>query len=128
MEISMPPSLRDVRVVSPAVNLPRRLAAAMLIAGYGFAEQHGLIPRARFRALAIAGMDPVVQSPPPWTGSSASPDDSSTSTAAPPPSSTRPAQPARMLTGLLCELERSQSRYGLQAICGTASTAVIERP
>ena len=57
----MPPSLRDVRVVSPAVNLPRPLAAALLIAGCGFAEQHGLIPRARFRALAIAGRDPVAQ-------------------------------------------------------------------
>jgi hypothetical protein len=33
-----------------------------------------------------------------------------------------------MLTDLPCELERSQSRYGLHAICGTASTAVIERP
>ncbi len=32
-----------------------------------------------------------------------------------------------MLTDLPCELERSQSRYGPQAICGTASTAVIER-
>jgi hypothetical protein len=30
-----------------------------------------------------------------------------------------------MLTDLPCELERSQSSYGLQAICGTA---VIERP
>ena len=57
----MPPSLRGVRVVSPAVNLPRPLAAALLIAGCGFAEQHGLIPRARFRALAIAGRDPVAQ-------------------------------------------------------------------
>jgi hypothetical protein len=33
-----------------------------------------------------------------------------------------------MLTDLPCELERSQSSYGLQAICGTASTAVIDRP
>jgi len=31
-----------------------------------------------------------------------------------------------MLTGLPRELERSRSRYGLQAICGTASAAVIE--
>ena len=39
----------------------------------------------------------------------------------------RSARPARMLTGLPGELERSPSRYGLQAICGTASAAVIER-
>jgi hypothetical protein len=30
-----------------------------------------------------------------------------------------------MLTDLPCELERSQSRYGLEAVCGIA---VIERP
>ena len=57
----MPALLRDVRIVSPAVNLPGPLAAALLNAGCGFAERHGLIPRARFRALAIAGTDPVVQ-------------------------------------------------------------------
>jgi hypothetical protein len=33
-----------------------------------------------------------------------------------------------MLTDLPRELERSPSRCGLQAICGTASTVVIERP
>jgi acetyl-CoA acyltransferase len=161
MEISMPASLRDVRVVSPAVNLPRPLAAALLIAGCGFAEQHGLIPRARFRALAIAGMDPVV----PFTaildatrkalqsaglgvddiglfnvyescvgvpliaqgefgipGRQAQHQRRLHRHRAP-----RPAQPARMLTDLPCEPERSQSRHGLQAICGTASAAVIER-
>jgi hypothetical protein len=32
-----------------------------------------------------------------------------------------------MLTDLPCELLRSPSRHGLQAICGTASAAVIER-
>jgi hypothetical protein len=72
VEISMPASLSDVRVVSPAVHLP------------------GL----QFRR--------------------------------PPPSGTRSARPARMLTGLPRELERSPSRYGLQAICGTARAAVIE--
>ena len=37
---------------------------------------------------------------------------------------------ARMLTDLLCELERSGGRYGLQTICeasGTANTTIIER-
>lgn len=37
---------------------------------------------------------------------------------------------ARMLTDLLCELERRGSRYGLQTICeasGTANTTIIER-
>ena len=37
---------------------------------------------------------------------------------------------ARMLTDLLCELERTGSRYGLQTICeagGTANTTIIER-
>ena len=33
---------------------------------------------------------------------------------------------AAVLAGLPRELERSPSRYGLQAICGTASAAVIE--
>ena len=51
----------------------------------------------------------------------------STSMAAPSPSATRSAQPARMITDLPRELERSPSRYGLQAICGTASAAVTER-
>ena len=37
---------------------------------------------------------------------------------------------ARMLTDLLCELERTGGRYGLQTICeahGTANTTIIER-
>ena len=37
---------------------------------------------------------------------------------------------ARMLTDLLCELERRGGRYGLQTICeasGTANTTIIER-
>lgn len=37
---------------------------------------------------------------------------------------------ARMLTDLLCELERTGQRYGLQTICeagGTANTTIIER-
>ncbi|ONM46252.1 thiolase family protein [Nocardia donostiensis] len=37
---------------------------------------------------------------------------------------------ARMLTDLLCELERSGKRYGLQTICeahGTANTTIIEK-
>ncbi len=37
---------------------------------------------------------------------------------------------ARMLTDLLCELERRGARYGLQTICeasGTANTTIIER-
>ena len=36
----------------------------------------------------------------------------------------------RMLTDLLCELERRGARYGLQTICeasGTANTTIIER-
>ena len=116
MEISMPPSLRDVRVVSPAVNLPRPLAAALLIAGCGFAEQHGLIPRARFRALAIAGTDPVAQ----FTAIL---------------DATRKAMKSAGLgvddIGLFKLYESFAGgpliTRGLQAICGTASTAVIER-
>lgn len=37
---------------------------------------------------------------------------------------------ARMLTDLLCELERSGTRLGLQTICeahGTANTTIVER-
>ena len=112
----MPPSLRDVRVVSPAVNLPRPLAAALLIAGCGFAEKHGLIPQARFRALAIAGTDPVAQ----FTAIL---------------DATRTALKFAGLgvdgTGLF-KLYKSFAdvmliAQGLQAICGTASAAVIER-
>lgn len=36
-------------------------AGALLITSREFAEQHGLTPRARFRALSVAGADPVIQ-------------------------------------------------------------------
>jgi acetyl-CoA C-acetyltransferase len=36
-------------------------AAALLIADRDFAERHGLLPRARFRALSVAAADPVIQ-------------------------------------------------------------------
>lgn len=36
-------------------------AAALLITSREFAEQHGLTPRARFRALCVAGADPIIQ-------------------------------------------------------------------
>lgn len=36
-------------------------AGALLIASRAFAEEHGLRPRARFRALSVAGDDPVIQ-------------------------------------------------------------------
>ncbi|MEV6217413.1 thiolase family protein [Nocardia sp. NPDC051833] len=36
-------------------------AAALMIADREFAERHGLVPRARFRALTVAGADPVIQ-------------------------------------------------------------------
>ncbi|WP_018178625.1 thiolase family protein [Jongsikchunia kroppenstedtii] len=36
-------------------------AAALLIADRDFAERHGLVPRARFRALSVAAADPVIQ-------------------------------------------------------------------
>jgi acetyl-CoA acyltransferase len=36
-------------------------AAAVLIADRGFAERHGLTPRARFRALSVAAADPIIQ-------------------------------------------------------------------
>ena len=71
----MPASLRDMRVVSPAVNLP------------------GL----QFTAVLDATREAM-----------------------------KPAGPGAGDTGLPRELERSPSRYGLQAICGTASAAVIE--
>ena len=47
----MPASLRDVRVASPAVNLPGPFGAALLIAGCGFAEQ-----QATRKALKSAGL------------------------------------------------------------------------
>lgn len=36
-------------------------AAALLITSRGFAERHGLTPRARFRALSVAAADPIIQ-------------------------------------------------------------------
>lgn len=36
-------------------------AAALLIASREFAEEHGLTPRARFRALSVAADDPIIQ-------------------------------------------------------------------
>ncbi|GAA1094608.1 MULTISPECIES: thiolase family protein [Mycobacteriales] len=139
-------------------------AAALLIASREFAEEHGLRPRARFRALAVAADDPIVQ----FTailrashtalrrsGLEASdidlfevneafagvplmfqrefdvPDDKlnvngGSVAIGHPLGSTG----ARMLTDLLCELERRGDRFGLQTVCeatGTANATIIER-
>lgn len=139
-------------------------AAALLIAEQGFAEQHGLIPRARFRALSVAAADPILQFSAildathkalKASGLSADdidlfevneafagvpimfqrefgvPDDKlnvngGSVAIGHPLGSTG----ARMLTDLLCELERSGTRVGLQTICeagGTANTTIMER-
>jgi acetyl-CoA acyltransferase len=139
-------------------------AAALLIADREFAVRHGLIPRARFRALSVAASDPIIQF-------TAILDSTRKALAASglgiedidlfevneafagvplmfqrefgvsadklnvnggsvalghPLGSTG----ARMLTDLLIELERTDTRIGLQTICeatGTANTTIIER-
>ena len=139
-------------------------AAALLIADREFAERHGLAPRARFRALSVAGADPVIQ----FTAildatekalkrSGLTADDidlfevneafagvplmfqkhfgvpgdklnvnGGSVAIGHPLGSTG----ARMLTDLLCELERSSKTLGLQTICeatGTANATILER-
>ncbi|MFD7007891.1 thiolase family protein [Rhodococcus jostii] len=139
-------------------------AAALLIADRAFAERHGLVPRARFRALSVAGADPVIQFtavldatrkalefsglgvddidlfevneafagvPMMFAQEFGVPDgklnvNGGSVAIGHPLGSTG----ARMLTDLLCELERSGGSVGLQSICeanGTANTTIIER-
>ncbi|KJR08829.1 MULTISPECIES: thiolase family protein [Gordonia] len=139
-------------------------AAALMIASREFAEQHGLTPRARFRALSVAADDPVVQFtailrssrkalersglavddidlfevneafagvPLMFQREFGVPDDKlnvngGSIAIGHPLGSTG----ARMLTDLLCELERTGKRIGLQTVCeatGTANTTIIER-
>ncbi|MFD9662667.1 thiolase family protein [Rhodococcus sp. NPDC059968] len=139
-------------------------AAALLIADRAFAERHGLVPRARFRALSVAGADPVLQFtavldatrkalefsglgvddidlfevneafagvPIMFAQEFGVPDDKlnvngGSVAIGHPLGSTG----ARMLTDLLCELERTGVSVGLQTICeatGTANTTIIER-
>ncbi|NMO04667.1 thiolase family protein [Gordonia sp. TBRC 11910] len=139
-------------------------AAALLIADRDFAERHGLIPRARFRALSVAAADPVIQFTAVLDATEKAckksglniddidlievneafagvplmlakhfgvPDDKlnvngGSIAIGHPLGSTG----ARMLTDLLCELERTSKTFGLQTICeasGTANTTIIER-
>lgn len=139
-------------------------AAALLIASRGYAEHHGLKPRARFVVATAAGADPVIQFtavldathkalkkagltvkdidlfevneafagvPLMMQQEFGIPDDKlnvngGSVAIGHPLGSTG----ARMLTDLLCELERRGARYGLQTICeasGTANTTIIER-
>ncbi len=139
-------------------------AGALLIADREFAAEHGLRPRARFRALTVAAADPVVQ----FTavldathkalaaaGLAAADidlfevneafagvplmfqrefgiDDDKLNVNGGSVALGHPlgSTGARMLTDLLCELERTGGRYGLQTICeahGTANTTIIER-
>ncbi|QYA99621.1 thiolase family protein (plasmid) [Rhodococcus sp. USK10] len=139
-------------------------AAALLIADRGYAERHGLLPRARFLAMAAAAADPVIQ----FTAvldatrkalkqAGLGPDDIdlfevNEAFAGVPLTVQREfgipddklnvnggsiaighplgSTGARMLTDLLCELERTGKRYGLQTICeagGTANATIIER-
>lgn len=139
-------------------------AGALLVADREFAVEHGLRPRARFRALTVAAADPVVQ----FTavldathkaltaaGLAASDidlfevneafagvplmfqrefgiDDDKLNVNGGSVALGHPlgSTGARMLTDLLCELERTGGRYGLQTICeahGTANTTIIER-
>lgn len=139
-------------------------AAALLIADHEFAVQHGLRARARFRAMTVAGADPVIQ----FTaileatrkalkasglsitdidlfevneafagvpimfqrefnvrGDKLNVNGGSVAIGHPLGSTG-----ARMLTDLLCELERTKKTLGLQTICeanGTANTTIIER-
>jgi acetyl-CoA acyltransferase len=139
-------------------------AAALLIASREFAEQHGLVPRARFRAMTVAADDPIIQFtavinathkalkvsglsiedidlfevneafagvPLMMQREFGIPDDKlnvngGSIAVGHPLGSTG----ARMLTDLLCELERTGTSVGLQTICeasGTANTTIIER-
>lgn len=139
-------------------------ASALLITSREFAEQHGLTPRARFRALSVAGADPIIQFTAILTATHKAlktaglevddidrfevneafagvplmfqqefgiPDErlnvnGGSIAIGHPLGSTG----ARMLTDLLAELERSDTRIGLQTICeanGTANTTIIER-
>ncbi|WP_333890698.1 thiolase family protein [Mycolicibacterium gadium] len=139
-------------------------AAALLIADRGYAQRHGLTPRARLQAMTVAAADPVVQFtavidathralqtanlsvadidlfevneafagvPLMMQREFGIPDDKlnvngGSIAIGHPLGSTG----ARMLTDLLCELERTGKRYGLQTICeagGTANTTIIER-
>ena len=139
-------------------------AAALLVADRGYAEQQGLKPRARFRAMSVAAADPVIQFtaileatrkalkiaglsvadidlfevneafagvPLMFQREFDIPDDKlnvngGSVAIGHPLGSTG----ARMLTDLLCELERSGKKLGLQTICeahGTANTTIIER-
>lgn len=139
-------------------------AAAVLVASRGFAERAGLRPRARFRAIAIAAADPVIQLtavldatrkalesaglsvedvdrfevneafagvPLMFQQEFGVPEDrlnvnGGSIAVGHPLGSTG----VRMLTDLLCELERSGTSIGLQSMCeatGTANTTIIER-
>ena len=139
-------------------------AAALLIAERDFAGEHGLVARARFRALSVAAADPVIQfsaildaTRKALKSSGLGIDDidlfevneafagvpimfqrefgvpvdklnvnGGSVAIGHPLGSTG----ARMLTDLLCELERSGKTLGLQTICeanGTANTTIIER-
>ena len=139
-------------------------ASALMIASRGYAEQHGLRPRARFVSTAVAAADPVIQFtavldstrkaleeaglglddidlfevneafggvPLMFQQEFGIPDDrlnvnGGSIAIGHPLGSTG----ARMLTDLLCELERRGGRYALQTICeasGTANTTIIER-
>ena len=139
-------------------------AAALLIADREYAQRQGLEPRARFRAMAVAAADPVIQFtavldatrkalkvaglsvtdidlfevneafagvPLMFQREFDIPDEKlnvngGSVAIGHPLGSTG----ARMLTDLLCELERSGKRLGLQTICeahGTANTTIIER-
>ncbi|MFE3228603.1 thiolase family protein [Nocardia sp. NPDC059228] len=139
-------------------------AAALLIANRGYAERHGLRPRARLLSMSVAAADPIIQFTAvldathkalKFAGLTAEdidlfevneafagvplmvqrefgiPDDKlnvngGSIAIGHPLGSTG----ARMLTDLLCELERTGKRYGLQTICeagGTANATIIER-
>lgn len=139
-------------------------AAAILLASRGFAEHAGLRPLARFRALAVAAADPIIQFtavleatrkaldtaglsvgdvdrfeineafagvPLMFQQEFGVPDDrlnvnGGSIAVGHPLGSTG----VRMLTDLLCELERSGTSIGLQSMCeatGTANTTIIER-
>lgn len=139
-------------------------AAALLIADREYAEQHNLVPRARFRAMTVAAADPKIQFtavinatykalkvaglevgdidlfevneafagvPLMVAQEFGIPEEKlnvngGSVAIGHPLGSTG----ARMLTDLLCELERSGKRFGLQTICeahGTANTTIIER-
>lgn len=139
-------------------------AAAVLVASRGFADRAGLVPRARFRAMAVAADDPIIQFtavldatrkaldiaglcvddvdrfevneafagvPLMFQQEFGVPDDrlnvnGGSIAIGHPLGSTG----VRMLTDLLCELERSGTSIGLQTMCeatGTANTTIIER-